>query len=89
MLIDPGFQGVNRLFALSFEDENGRESSKRYNLPTVEKKDYNVIIDGRSFFDQTVKNDVRITFEKLQLVKVMITQLDVYQIIPILKNTIS
>ena len=38
LLIDPGFQGVNRLFALSFEDENGRESSKRYNLPTVEKK---------------------------------------------------
>ena len=26
---------------------------------TVEIKDYNVMIDGQNFFDQTVKNDLR------------------------------
>ena len=38
-LIDPSFQGVNRLFVLSFEDEAQRTSYKRYYLPTVEIKD--------------------------------------------------
>ena len=28
-------------------------------FPTVEIKDYNVMIDGQNFFDQTVKNDLR------------------------------
>ena len=57
-LIDLGFQGVNRLFVLSFKDDNGRESHKQYYLRTVEIKDYNVIIDRRNFFDQSIKNDL-------------------------------
>ena len=36
---------------LSFKDDDGRES--------VETKDYNVMIDGRNFFDQPIKNDSR------------------------------
>ena len=28
-------------------------------LPKVEIKDYNVMIDGKNFFDQPVKNDIR------------------------------
>ena len=46
-LIDPGFQGVNRLFVLSFENEGDRKvhtSSKE-----VEIKNYNVMIDGKFF----------------------------------------
>ena len=43
--IDPSFQGINRLFVLSFKDQNGRESYKQYYLPTVEIKDCNVMID--------------------------------------------
>ena len=50
-LIDPSFQGVNRLFVLSFKDDDGRQSHKQYYLPTVEIKDYNVMIDGRSLLD--------------------------------------
>ena len=46
-LIEPSFQGVNRLFALAFEDDVQRTSSKRYYLPNVEIKDYNVMIDGK------------------------------------------
>ena len=49
-LIDPHFQGVNRLFVLSFKDDDGRESHKQYYLPTIEIEDYNVMIDGRNFF---------------------------------------
>ena len=51
-LVDPSFQGVNRLSVLSFENENGRTSHSEYYLPNEEIKDYNVKIDGRNFFDQ-------------------------------------
>ena len=30
-------------------------------FPTVEIKDYNVMIDGKNFFDQPVKNDFKIS----------------------------
>ena len=38
-LINPSFQGVNRLFVLSFENENGRTSHSTYYLPKVKMKD--------------------------------------------------
>ena len=38
-LINPSFQGVNRLFVLSFENEDGRTSHSTYYLPKVEIKD--------------------------------------------------
>ena len=49
-LIEPSFQGVNRLFVLAFEDDAQRISNKRYYIPNVEIKDYNVMIDGKNFF---------------------------------------
>ena len=55
-LIEPSFQGVNRLFVLAFENDAQRTSNKRY-LPNVEIKVYNVMIDGKNFFDQLVKNN--------------------------------
>ena len=58
-LIDPSFQGVNRLFILSFKNNTDRASYKRYYLPQVEMKDYNVIIDGRNLFNQPVKDNLR------------------------------
>ena len=54
---DPIFQGINRLFVLSFKEDDGQESHKKYYLSTVEIKDYNVIIDGRNLSDQPIKND--------------------------------
>ena len=57
-LVEPSFQGIiNRLFVLPFENDAQRTSSKRYYLPSVEIKDYNVMIDGKRFFDQPIKND--------------------------------
>ena len=64
-LIEPSFQGVNRLFVLAFENDAQRTSNKRYYIPNVEIKDYNVIIDGKNFFDQPVKND-KVTYENIR-----------------------
>ena len=62
-LIDRSFQGVNRLFGLAFENDTVRTSKRRYYIP----KDYNVIIDGKNFFDQPVKNN-KITYENIRKV---------------------
>ena len=64
-LIEPSFQGVNRLFVLAFENDDQRISNKRYYIPNVEIKDYNVMIDGKNFFDQPVKND-KVTYENIR-----------------------
>ena len=52
-LVEPSFQGVNRLFVLAFEDDAQRKSNKKYYLPNVEIKDYNVMIDGKKLFWST------------------------------------
>ena len=63
-LIDPTLTKVNSLFVLSFEiiEENNvkkddRDSFSHYCVPNVEVKDFNVLIDGKSFFDLPVKNE--------------------------------
>ena len=57
-LIDPSFQGVNRLFILPFENEAQRASDKRYYIPTREIENYNVMIHGQYFFDQQIRNNL-------------------------------
>ena len=49
-LINPTFTKVNRLFVLSFENEYNGTSFSKYYTPTIEVKDFNVLIDGKSFF---------------------------------------
>ena len=70
-LIDPTFTKVSRLFVLSFErnKENNvkkdhRDSFSRYYVPNVKIKDFNVLIDGKSFFDLPVKNEEE-AYEKI------------------------
>ena len=48
--------------------------TKKY-LPTVEIKNYNVLIDGKNFFDQSVKSSMR-TYDNIQ--KIAIDQGDDY-----------
>ena len=62
-LIDPAFNKVNRLFVLSFENEDDRTSFSYY-TPNVEIKDFNVLIDGKSFSDVPIKNKEE-TYEKI------------------------
>ena len=64
-LIEPSFQGVNRLFVLAFENDDDRTSSDEYYLPTVEIKDYNIMINGENFFGQPVKNN-KVTYENIR-----------------------
>ena len=74
-LIDPSFQGVNRPFVLSFKNEAQQTSYKRYHPLTVEIKNYNIMVDGKNFFDQPVRNDL-ITYDSMQ--KIVTDQGDDY-----------
>ena len=47
-LIDPAFTKVNRLFVSLFENEEDRTSFSKYYVPSVEIKDFNVLIDGKA-----------------------------------------
>ena len=55
-LIHPTFNNVNRLFVLAFANEEDRRFFSKYYTPTVEIKDYNVIIDGEPFYEIPIKN---------------------------------
>ena len=58
-LIDPRFQGVNMRHVLSFENTTDRTTHTKYYLPTADIKDYIFMIDGQSFFNKLVKNNLR------------------------------
>ena len=64
-LVEPGFQGINRPFVLAFENDNDRASDEKYYLPTVEIKDYNIVINGENFFDQPIKNN-KVTYDNIR-----------------------
>ena len=55
-LIDPTFTNVNRLFVLSFENENDRISFSKCWVLKVEIKDFSVLIDEKPFFEIPIKN---------------------------------
>ena len=74
-LIESGFKEVNRLFVLAFENDTQRTSSKGYNLPNVEKKNYNIMINGEIFFDQLIKNN-KVAYENNR--KIAVAQGDDY-----------
>ena len=63
--LDASLQGVNRLFVLAFDNTNNgankveRDSHRKYFLPRVNITNYNVLIDGRNFYDQPVSNHVK------------------------------
>ena len=66
-LIDPTFMNSNKLFVLSFPRNNNtdsRYSFSNYYVPKVQIKDFNVLIDGKSFFDLSVKNEEE-AYEKI------------------------
>ena len=48
-LINPTFNKVNRLFVLSFENEEDRTSFSKYYIPKVQIKDFNVLPMERVF----------------------------------------
>ena len=64
-LVEPSFQGVNRLFVLAFENDKGRTSYEQYYLPIVEIKDYNIMINVENFFDQPIRNN-KVTYDNIR-----------------------
>ena len=64
-LIETSFQEINRLFVLVFEDDDTRISNKRYYLPNIKIKDYNVMIDVKNFFDQPINSDLK-TYDNIR-----------------------
>ena len=64
-LVELSFQGVSRLFVLAFENDDDRTSDDQYYLPTVEIKDYNIMINGENFFDQAIKNN-KVTYDNIR-----------------------
>ena len=66
-LIDPTFTSVNTLLVLSLPINNNtdsRYSFSSYYVRKVRVNDFNVLIDGKSFFDLSVKNDEE-AYEKI------------------------
>ena len=74
-LVEPSFQGVNRLFVLAFENDTQRISHSGYYLLNAEIKDYNIMINGENFFDQPIKNN-KVTYENIR--KIATSQGDDY-----------
>ena len=62
--LDPAFQGVNRLFLMAYSradaNQPTRNGRKKYYLPRIDLKKYNVIIDGRNFYDNPIEGDIEI-----------------------------
>ena len=56
-MLDPTFTKVNRLFVLLFENENDRTFFSKYYVPNVQMQDFNVLINGKSFFDVPIKTE--------------------------------
>ena len=64
ILIDPTFTNVNRLFALSYQNVDDRQSYDEFYLLKVMVKDYNVIIDKLAFFYLPIKTEEE-AYEKI------------------------
>ena len=70
--LDPSFQGVNRLFVMAYNRVDGqptRNGQRKYYLPRINLKNYNVIIVGKFFYDNPIESDIE---KYKELKKVMI-----------------
>ena len=70
--LDTSFQGVKRLFVMAYNRANGqpiRNGQQKYYLPRIALEKYNVIIDGRNFYDNPIEKDIE---KYRELKKVMI-----------------
>ena len=72
-LLNVSFQGVKRLFVPAYfiadggNDEAGIKNNKKYFSPRGEITNYNVLIDGRNFYDQP-NNDIIKQHDKVRKV---------------------
>ena len=60
--IDASFQGVNKLFVLPYasgDNITNENSYRKYFLPRLKIKNYNIEIDGRNFYDQSINDLIK------------------------------
>ena len=69
-LLSASFQGVRRLFVLAYfiaapasdnpaDHETGVKNTRKYFLSRGEIENYNVLIDGRNFYDQPINDLIK------------------------------
>ena len=71
-LIGPTFTNLNRLFVLSFQRIAGENNTTKdyrnyfshYYVPNIRIKDFNILTDGKCFFDLPVKSEEE-AYEKI------------------------
>ena len=51
--LDPSFQGVNKA-----NGQPTRNGQRKYYLPRIDLEKYNIIIDGRNFYDNPIESDI-------------------------------
>ena len=59
--LDPSFHSVNRLFVTAYnrvDVQPNRDDHRKYYLPRIDLNKYNVIIDGRNFYDNAIESDI-------------------------------
>ena len=60
--LDASFQGVNKLFVLPYasgDNITNENSYRKYFLPRLKIKNYNIEIDGRNFYDQSINDSIK------------------------------
>ena len=69
-LIDPTFTNVNRLFVLSFSKNilgDKRNSFPHCYVPKVKINDFNILTDGKSFFDLPAINEEEVNEKFIEM----------------------
>ena len=59
--LDASFQGVNRLFVMAYNRVDGQPTTngqRKYYLARISLNKYNVVIDGRNFYDNPIERDI-------------------------------
>ena len=63
--LDASFQGVSKLYVLACDSTNNgankvdRDSHRKYFLPKINITNYNVLTDGRNFYDQPTNYQIK------------------------------
>ena len=73
--MESNFVGVNRLFVLVYlnrDNDVKRFKTRRYYLTKGRIKNYNVIINGKNFYDQPIDSDIKRYKEIRQLTTVKV-----------------
>ena len=63
-MIDSSYEGVKRLFILAYDNTASDnqvfiDSFKKHFLLRVKREDYNIKVDGRIFYDQSISDSVK------------------------------